>query len=332
MLAGLALSACSHKAADTGSAQAPVKAAAKAAAKAEAKGTAKEETPEPGSKGTVGVSLLTLSNPFFKDMGDAMVTEGARHGLKVLIEAGELDAKKQDSQVKEFIVKKCSAIILCPCDSHTVGATIDGANAAGIPVFTADIANLDKTGKVVCHVATDNFGGGQQAAKAIVEVLGGKGKIAIIDHPEVESSQQRVEGFKHDLEKEPGIEIVATPAGYGDREKSFKACQDLLQKHQDLDAIFAINDPTALGCVAAIEKAGRSGKVKVIGFDGMPEAKQAIKDGKIFADVVQHPEQIGLRVIALINDYLGGAHVVERELINASLYKKADADADSSLK
>jgi ribose transport system substrate-binding protein len=286
----------------------------------------------PVNKGTIGVSVLTMHNPFFKTMGDAMVAEAAKHGYEVTLLDGDNNAATQSAQVQDFIVKKVVAIVLNPCDSHSVGTAIAKANAAGIPVFTADIASLAPEGKVVCHVATDNYAGGKLAGQAMIELLGGKGKVAIIDHATVESGQQRTKGFKEVIAQAKGIQIVDILPSYGDEEKAFAATQDLLQKHADLDAIFAINDPTALGVVAALEKAGRQNKVKVIGFDGAPEAKQAIKDGKIAADVVQYPDKIGAIVVQRIAQHMNGEKVEAQELIPTGLYKKADAEADPALK
>lgn len=284
------------------------------------------------SKPTIGVSLLTMSNPFFKEMGDAMKAEAAKHGYEVVLTAGENDAARQKDQVKDFIVKKVAAIVLCPCDSHTVGTTIAEANAAGIPVFTADIANLDKTGKVVCHIATDNYGGGKLAAQAMIDILGGKGKVAIIDHPEVESVILRTRGFHEVIDKAQGIKVVAQLPGQGERDTAYKAAQDILEKNPDLDGIFAINDPSALGAVAALEKAGRQDRVKVIGFDGMPEAKQAIKQGRIYADAVQFPNRIGMLTVDTIAKYMAGEKVPSQVLIPTSIYTKADASKDPSLR
>ncbi len=288
--------------------------------------------PPAAAKGTIGVSLLTMANPFFKEMGDAMVAEGKKHGFEVILTAGENDPAKQKDQVNDFIVKKVSAIILCPCDSRSVGTTIAEANKAGIPVFTADIASLDKAGTVVCHVATDNYAGGKLAGETLVKLLDGKGKVAVIDHPEVESVIQRTKGFHEVVDKVPGIKVVAQLPGKGAREESFKTAQDILEKNPELDAIFAINDPSALGAVAAIEKAGRTGKIKVIGFDGMPEAKQAVKDGKIAADIVQYPDKIGETVVQKIADYMAGKKPEAQVLMATGAYTKADADKDTKLK
>ncbi|MDQ1257406.1 MAG: ribose transport system substrate-binding protein, partial [Candidatus Hydrogenedentes bacterium] len=111
------------------------------------------------SNGTVGLSVLTMNNPFFKVIADSMTAALAKEGYEVLAVSGDFDVAKQQNQIKDFIVKKVSAIVLCPCNSKSIGPAIKEANAAGIPVFTADIACLDPEAKVVSHIATDNFQG-----------------------------------------------------------------------------------------------------------------------------------------------------------------------------
>src|SRR5256885_692278 len=136
-------------------------------------------------KAVVGVSLLTMTNPFFRDLGEAMKKEAARHGMEVLLMAGEFDVAKQRHQVADFIVRRVNAIVLAPCDSRAIITAIAEANRAGIPVFTVDIAALGSGAKVESHIATDNLGGGRLAAQALIEALGGSGKVAILEHPEV---------------------------------------------------------------------------------------------------------------------------------------------------
>ena len=131
--------------------------------------------PPKSGGGTIGVSVLTMTNPFFKQIVDTITEEAKKNGMDVVAVSGEFDASRQYGQVKEFVVKKVSAIVLTPCDSKAVGAAIKEANAAGIPVFTADIACLAPDAKVVCHIATDNYSGGREAAKAIMKGLNNKG-------------------------------------------------------------------------------------------------------------------------------------------------------------
>lgn len=287
--------------------------------------------------GTVGLSVLTMNNPFFKEIADSMSAELAKHGYKLLAVSGDFDVARQQNQVKDFIVKKVSAIVLCPCDSKAIGLAIREANKAGIPVFTADIASLDSSAKVVSHIATDNLQGGRMAAEAVVEALDGKGKVAVLDHPEVESVLLRTKGFEEklaELNKKPGVkvELVAKLPGGGDKAKSFKAAQDLIQAHSDLNAIFAVNDPSALGARAALENAGKASQVKIVGFDGQPEGKQAIKDGKLYADPIQFPDRIGVETARAFIKYMNGEEVPPQLLIPTALYRKADALKDPSLK
>ncbi len=286
-------------------------------------------------KGTIGCSLLAFSNPFYKEIADAMIAEAGKAGYDVVITDGNFDVVKQSNQVKDFIASGYAAIVLAPCDSKAIGATIREANDAGIPVFTVDIGSLDPSAKVVCHVATDNFAGGKMAAEAMIEALNGKGKIGIINHPEVEAVILRTDGFKarlKELGKDKDIIIMADLPGLGSRDKAFRAAQDMLQAVPDIDGIFCINDPTALGAIAALEGAGKMDRVKLVGFDGQPEGKQAIKDGKIFADPIQFPGKLGSEVVKVFLRYVDGEEVPGEILIPTALYYKADAMKDPSLK
>jgi len=298
------------------------------------------EKPAGKKRGTIGVSVLTLTNPFFKVIADSITTEAASQGYDVIAVSGDFDVAKQQNQVKDFIVKKVSAIVLCPCDSKAIGPVIQEANTAGIPVFTCDIKCLAPGASVISHIATDNYQGGKLAGDAMIEALGeGGGKIVVLDFKQAESCILRVKGFKEVLEahntKAVGknkIEIVAELPGDGQKDKAFKAAEDALQAHGDLAGVFAINDPSALGARAAIEKAGKAGQVKIIGFDGQPEGKQAIRDGKIYADPVQFPERIGSQTMQAILKYFEGEKVPTDILIPTALYRKADAEKDSTLK
>src|SRR5262245_20050517 len=95
------------------------------------------------SKGTVGVSVLPLTHPFFRVIGSNIEEELKKAGYETIVVAGEKDIAAQERQVDDFISRGCVAIVLCPCDRKAVGAVIQKAIQAGVPVFTADIASLD---------------------------------------------------------------------------------------------------------------------------------------------------------------------------------------------
>jgi ribose transport system substrate-binding protein len=293
---------------------------------------------EPKTKGVIAVSVLTLTNPFFKVIGDTITEEAGKHGYEVVVVSGDNDVVRQQNQMKDFIVRDVAAIVLCPCDSKAIGPAIKEANDAGIPVFTADIACQATDCEVVTHVATDNYSGGKEAGRAMVEALGGAGgKVAIIDHKPVESCQLRVKGFKevidnHNRTARGMITVVAELPGGGDKEIGYKAAEDIMQTHPDLAGIFAINDPSALGARAALEKAKKADQVKIIGFDGQLEGKQAIKDGRIFADPIQFPDKIGRETVAAMLEYFHGHQPKPEVLIPTSLYHRSEAEKDPELK
>ena len=289
-------------------------------------------------RGLIGASLLTLQNPFFKVIGDQLTLEAAKSGYETLVVSADNDVARQSNQVKDFIVKKCAAIVLSPADSKSIVPVIQEANAAGIPVFTVDIPCNEPGVKIATQIATDNYGGGKEAGRAMIEALGPQGgKVGILDLKQVESCILRVKGFKevigaHNANGGPKIEIVSELDGGGAKDKGCKAAEDMLQAQPEMRGIFAINDPAALGARAALEKAGKADRVMIIGFDGQPEGRQAIKEGKIYADPIQFPDKMGEEIALAIAKHSKGAGLPPQTLIPTMLYRKADAEKDPSLK
>lgn len=289
------------------------------------------------ARGLIGVSLLTLDNPFFKVIGDTITTEGAKHGYQTVVVSGDKDVAKQGNQIKDFIVKKVSAIVLSPCDSKAIIPVIQEANAAGIPVFTVDIPCHEPGVKIVTQVATDNYGGGKEAARAMIEALGeAGGKMAVLHLKQAESCLLRVKGFtevinEHNAGGKARIDIVTELESGGAKDQGYKAAEDAVQAHPDLRGLFAINDPAALGARAALEKAGKADQVVIVGFDGQPEGKQAIKEGRIYADPIQFPDKMGVQIVDAIVRHSKGETLPPQILIPTSLYRQADAEKDPEL-
>jgi ribose transport system substrate-binding protein len=280
----------------------------------------------PGTAGrTIGVTLLTKEHVFYRDLEKGLQETAAEKGFSLVITSGDWDLGKQQGQIENFIVQKVAAIIVCPVNSTGIGPAIEKANTAGIPVFTADIKA--DGGRVVSHIASDNYLGGKLAGSYLAKALNGKGKVAVIDQPIVESTIERVRGFEEVLRGSPEIQIVAKPNGDGVRDKAMKAAEDLLQGYPDLNGIFGINDDSALGALSAIESAGRKGIV-VLGFDAIPEARAAIlRDSSLKADVVQNPLQIGQKTIETIDRYLKGETVppvipIEVRVVDKAILEK----------
>ena len=289
------------------------------------------------SQGMIGVSMMTLTNPFFKVIGDTIAEKATMHGYDVVVVGADEDAAKQAAQVKDFIVSGVSAIVLAPYDSRAIGPAIEEATSAGIPVFTVDNGCLAEGCNVTCHVATDNEMGGRQAGDAILEALDGRGgSIAILDHKVTESCLLRVKGFKETIDRynrtaDNPVTIVSELPSGGNRSTGHRATKDILQAHGDIVGLFAINDPSALGACAALEEDGKSKQVMVIGFDGQPEGKKAIRSGRIYADPIQFPDRMAEKTVEMIMAHFDGQEVPAEILIPTEIYRQSDAKADKSI-
>lgn len=311
LAAGIAFAACSRGASQSGT-------------------SASASSAAPGHK-TIGVSIQNREAQFYQDMESGMRAEAAKHGYSLIVVDASRDNAKQQSQVEDFISKRVDAIVLTPYDSQAIGSAIAEANAAGIPVFTADIASTSKQGNVVAHIASDNVQGGYQAGTLICQAIGGRGSIAIVDEPEVTSVQDRVKGFKAALAQRcASVTIVADVDSGGTRDKASSDTGDVLQAHRDLKGIFGINDDSALGALAAVRAAGSTGKIAIVGYDATPEARTAIAKGEMFGDAIQYPAKIGSTTIDVIGNYFAGRKPPPVVKIGVGTFTKASLGQASS--
>jgi len=288
--------------------------------------TTSSTTTGAGATKTIGVTVQNLEAQFYQDMENGMKTQAAKYGYRVNFVDANRDNAKQQAQVEDFISKKVDAIVITPFDSQAIGSAIVEANKAGIPVFTADIANTSGHGKVVAHIASDNVQGGMQAGKLMCAALPNKfGSVAIVDEPEVTSVQDRVKGFRQALAAScKSVTVVADIDAGGDRQKANSTMGDILQSHKDLRGVFGINDDSALGALAAIKGANAKGIV-VIGYDASPEGQRAIRAGDMYGDPIQYPAQIGAKTIDALHDFFNGKTPQGRVTINVGTFTKANA-------
>jgi len=252
----------------------------------------------------VGVSLLTQTHAFYKDLEKAMRDTAAERGLDLSVVSCEMDPVKQASQFEDFVTQHVDAILAAPCDSSAVVPYVQKATDAKIPVFTVDVAA--RGGSIVSHVASDNEEGGRLAARTLAKLLNGSGDVIIIDHPEVASVQDRTRGFNEALKEFPGIHVVQSPSASGQRARAMTVMEDMLQAHRTLRGVFAINDDSALGALSVLEAAKRT-DVVIVGFDATDEAKAAIaRHSALKADIAQHPVEIGKTAIDIVSRSLKG--------------------------
>src|SRR5262245_56782071 len=268
-------------------------------------------------KPTVALVLKTLNNPYFIDMqkGAAKACEKAGVGLLVQAPERELDVEKQMQIVETLIESKVSALCVTPSGSKEIVPAIVKANRAAIPVVIVDTRVDPQTlkeagGSVAAFVGSDNFEGGKLAGEYLVERLNQKGKVAVLEGiPGHETGDSRLRGFKQVLSNHPNIQIVSFQTANWERDQGYNVFQNVLQSHPEVQALFACSDLMALGAIEAIAGAGKTGKIAVIGFDALPEAREAIRKGKMEATIAQSPMEMGAIAVESASRLLRGQSV-----------------------
>lgn len=268
----------------------------------------------------IGASLLTQQHPFYNELAKAITAEAEAQNVSVEISIANQDLNKQLADIEDFIVKGVDVIIMSPVDSKGALAAVARAKAAGIKVITVDVP-VEGT-EVASYIGTDNYAGGVMAGELMAEQLGGKGEVAIIDYPLVQSVVNRVNGFKEAIAKHPDIKIVSIQTGIT-RAEALAVAQNMLQANPDIDGIFGFGDDAALAAAVAVKSSGLTGKVKVIGFDGMPEAIKAVDSDPDFVGVIQQfPDQMGKLAIETAIKLQAGEDVPAEQPIVPGVYVK----------
>lgn len=254
-----------------------------------------------GGKPTVALVVKTLNNPFFIEMQKGAEEAARKAGVTLIVQAAdrEVDVERQMQIIENLIERKVSALCIAPSGSREIVPVIVKANKAGIPVLIVDTRADEKAlaaagGKVATFIGSDNYDGGKIAGAFVVEKLGGKGSVAVLEGiPGHETGDQRLKGFREVIARAPGIRIVASQPANWERDQGFNVFQNILQANPGIDALFACNDLMALGATEAIAAAGSTGRIVVVGFDAQPEAREAIKKGAMAATVAQFASRMG---------------------------------------
>jgi ribose transport system substrate-binding protein len=254
-----------------------------------------------GAKPTVALVLKTLNHPFFVDMRRGAQEAADRLGVTLQVQAAEreIDVEKQMQIVENLIQTGIQALCITPSGSREIVSALVKAKNANVPIVVVDTrldakAAGDAGVKASTFVGSDNYEGGKLAGQYVVKASEGKARIAILEGiPGHETADSRLRGFKDAVKDSPGISIVASQPANWERDQGFNVFQNMLQAHPDIDQVFAASDLMALGAIEAIAAAGKTGKIRVVGFDALDDAKKAIAAGTMAASVAQFPAEMG---------------------------------------
>ncbi len=283
----------------------------------------------PGAPDEIEIAVIPkgLVHQFWLTVRAGAEAAAAEEGVKVIWQgpAKETEVAKQIDIVRDMLNRGVDAIVLAACDTNALIPVIEEAQRARVPVITIDSGvNSDLP---VSLVATDNVAGARTAADKLAELIGKRGKVGLIPFvPGAATSEWREEGFKEGLKAYPDIELVATLYSQSDVAKGMDVTQDMLTSHQDLDGIFAASEPGAVGAAQAIKAAGKTGEVKLVGFDASEEEVMALRDGTIQALIVQNPFKMGYLGVQSAVRALRGEPVEKRIDTGVAVVTKENVD------
>ena len=286
----------------------------------------KESAPAAGSgKGRLfAVSFMTLNNPFFVDLNEGIKKAVEAHGDRLVTLDAQHNSLKQKNDLADVLQQNPTAIFLNPVNWEGVRGSLVEAKRKGVPVIVVD-TDVSDADLVLCQVISDNIGAGRLACEELARV-NPNARLAILHFSTAKSCIDRVKGFTDEMAKHPGMKLLDTQEGKATIEGGRPVMRDLLGRHPELDAVFPINDPCALGAWSAIEAAGRAGKVTVVTVDGSREAAQSIKEGKLHSTSAQFPKDIGRVAAEKAYDHLDGKQVEKDIRIPVKLVTKENAD------
>src|SRR5260370_12132821 len=253
----------------------------------------------------VAVTVGDLGNPFFVQIahGAQDAAKKINPSVKFSAESSNYDVNNQTNQMDNFVSSGVNLIILNAADSKGIAPAVLRAKGAGITVVAVDVA---AEGGVDATVTSKNKQAGELDGKYVADRLKGKGQVVIVNGPPVSAVTDRVAGFLEVIKKYPDIKILSQDQNAGgSRDGGLRVMTDLLTAFPKIDAVFAINDPTAIGCDLAAKQAQRK-DFFIVGVDGPPNVVPSLKDPNslIAARAAQDPYTISGKAVEIRYDIM----------------------------
>jgi ribose transport system substrate-binding protein len=276
----------------------------------------------------VAVTVGDLGNPFFVQIAHGAEAQAKKYNpaVKFTAESSNYDVNNQTNQMDNFISSGVDLILLNAADSKGIAPAVLRAKGAGITVVAVDVA---AEGGVDATVTSNNKQAGELDGKYVADRLKGKGQVVIVNGPPVSAVTDRVAGFLEVIKKYPDIKILSQDQNAGgSRDGGLRVMTDLLTAFPKIDAVFAINDPTAIGCDLAAKQAQRK-DFFIVGVDGAPDVVPSLKDPNslIAASAAQDPYTMSGKAVEIGYDIMNGKKPEQAlTLIPVDLITKENVD------
>jgi ribose transport system substrate-binding protein len=241
----------------------------------------------------IAVIVKTNNSSYWQVVNKGAQAAAKELGISITYDgpSAETDINNQVSLVENAINRKVKGIVLAPCDPTGLVKVSEKAKARKIALVGIDSA---LNTKVDSFLTTNNVAAGKKAADELIKRAGKTGKVALMLYVAgAGSCVDRAKGFTAEIKAKTKMKIVGPLYSDSDSAKALNQMTDVLSSNPDLKAVFAANEPTAIGVAKAIETSGKAGKLVAIGFDGAPILQDYVKKGVLQGIMVQSPYNMG---------------------------------------
>jgi ribose transport system substrate-binding protein len=251
---------------------------------------------------------------FYVTMGCGMQAEAKTLGDATVNVQGpsQFDSTLQNPIIESVTASKPDAIMIAPDDVTASQEPIDQAMSAGIKVVLVD-TTLNNPGNAVSQISSDNLAGGADAFAAVKQLVPGGGQVLVVNtKPGISTTDQRTTGFATAAKADSKYTYVGVQYDQDSASIAAQVTLAALQKNPNIVGIFATNLFSAEGAATAVRQAGKSGKVKIVGFDADPDQIAALKQGTVQALIAQSPYTIGQDAVEQAINALTGKPVTAK--------------------
>lgn len=270
----------------------------------------------------IAVFTKNLTNPAYAAArrGADLVAEEMKAKTRHFVPEKPDNVAQQKALVSEALALKPDLVLFVPVDDKAMVEDVRKFTDVGIPV----VSFVNKMeGRFVSHVGSDDVAVGYNGAKALIEKLGGKGKILAIEgNPAAPTSRDRVNGMKKALTEHPSVELLDIANGMYQQKEAYDATVAALKRYPEIDGIWAANDVMVYGALQALDEAGR--KTQLVGANGLDKALELIADGSMLATVEFSAFKIACTAARAGMRHLAGEPVPDEIVIPSTLIDKSN--------
>lgn len=271
-----------------------------------------------------GATYMTMNNPYFTALNESIREVVEANGDILITRDPAQDQKRQNAQIQEMLDEGVAGIFVNPVDWEEITPALQACQEAEVPVFNVD-TDVKERQYAAAVIQSDNYQAGVQCAKDMMSKTE-SARIVIMDHYNIRSTIQRVQGFLDTIEGHPEYQVVEARSTTSELEVAMEVMKQILDTDLKFDVVLGGNDPTALGALAALQMRHVEDRVMIYGIDGSPDSKAMIQQGYMEGTSAQKPIRMGRISARAAYDYLDGKEIKKDITVEVTLITRDNLD------